>query len=327
MDHVLQPRPGTWTVADIGGTHARLARWSSASGLEAPVRERNDDHAGPVELLEAWFGRQPEAFRGLLLALAMPVGGDTMTLTNRAWRFEPRSLVRDLHLDALVIINDFAAAAAGIDALAAHDLRPLNPGARVPAASTRLVLGPGTGLGAAAILAEDPPRIMASEAGHMTFGSAEPIAARLTADGCRRWGRVSWERVLCGDGLAWIDAIVRGASEPEAPAEVARRAQARESAALAAAGLFSRLLGEFAGDLCLAFQALEGVYLCGGVLNGLASAFDAQGFLASFTGKGRFSTQLAQVPCSLVVGHELGLEGAANYLAGRCRMPSVEWTA
>jgi glucokinase len=314
-------------VADIGGTHARLACWSAASGLEAPERVRNDDYAGPVELLEAWFGRHPGVFRGLLLALAMPVGGDTMTLTNRAWRFDPRSLVQALHLDALVIVNDFAAAAAGIDALAPHDLRPLNPGAGVPAASTRLVLGPGTGLGAAAILADEPSRIMASEAGHMTFGSAEPIAVRLIADGCRRWGRVSWERVLCGDGLAWLDALLRDASHPDTPADVARRAQDGDSAALAAAGLFSRLLGEFAGDLCLAFQAVEGVYLCGGVLQGLASAFDAPGFLASFTSKGRFSTQLAQVPCFLVVGHELGLEGAARYLAGRCRMPAVEWTA
>lgn len=314
-------------MADIGGTHARLARWSAASGLETPERVGNDDYAGPIELLDAWFDRHPAAARNLLLALAMPVGGDTTRLTNRAWQFEPGALIRALKLDALVIVNDFAAAAAGIDALALQETRPLNPDVGVPGPSTRLVLGPGTGLGAAAILAGDPPRVIASEAGHMTFASTDAFTAKLAADGRRRWGRASWERVLCGDGLAWIDAMLRGVAQPDAPAGVAHRANAGDPAALEAVDVFSRLLGEFAGDACLAFQAMEGVYLCGGVLSGVQSTFDAGGFLAAFADKGRFSTQLARVPCFLVVGHELGLQGAARYLAGRCRMPSVEWTA
>ena len=327
MDRANDQRPGTWTVADIGGTHARLSQWSAASGLDTPGRVSNDDYAGPVELLDAWFERHPATSRQLLLALAMPVGGDTTTLTNRAWQFEHGALIRALKLDALVIVNDFAAAAAGIDALAPHEARLLNPDIGVPAPSTRLVLGPGTGLGAAAILTGDPPRVIASEAGHMTFASADAFTERLAADGRRRWGRVSWERVLCGDGLAWIDAVLRGAAQPDAPAGVARRANAGDSTALEAVDMFSRLLGEFAGDLCLAFQAIEGVYLCGGVLSGVQSTFDAGGFVAAFADKGRFSTQLAQVPCFLVVGHELGVQGAARYLAGRCRMPSVEWAA
>lgn len=327
MDLPSEQRPGAWTVADIGGTHARLARWSAASGLDAPERVSNDDYAGPVELLGAWLDRQSAASRNLLLALAMPVGGDTTRLTNRAWQFEPGALIRALKLDALVIVNDFAAAAAGIDALAPHEARPLNPDVGVPAPSARLVLGPGTGLGTAAILAGDPPRVIASEAGHMTFASADAFTEKLAADGRRRWGRVSWERVLCGDGLAWIDAVLRGAAQLDAPASVARRANAGDSTALEAVDMFSRLLGEFAGDVCLAFQALEGVYLCGGVLSGVQSTFDAGGFLAAFADKGRFSTQLARVPCFLVVGQELGLQGAARYLAGSCRMRSVEWTA
>ena len=84
-----QPRRGRWTVADIGGTHARLARWSALTGLDTAVRVRNDDYDGPRALLESWFQHDPGRTRRLLLALAMPVGVDTMTLTNRAWRFEP----------------------------------------------------------------------------------------------------------------------------------------------------------------------------------------------------------------------------------------------
>lgn len=325
MPESVEQRLGHWTVADIGGTHARLARWTAAAGLDAPLRLRNDDFRGPVELLEGWFSRQPEGPRRVALALAMPIGGDTTQLTNRAWRFEPAALMRALRLDALVIVNDFAAAAAGIDAVPRDDLKLLNAGDAAPVRGVRLVVGPGTGLGVAAIMEGRPPRVMASEAGHITFGSADPIAAELTREGRARWGRVSWERVLCGDGLAWLHAATSGHPGFDDAANVARAAAAGDASAVSTVRLFSTLLGEFAGDVCLAFQALEGVYLSGGVLRGLVDTFDAHGFLSAFAAKGRFADSLRRVPVYFSAGHELGMQGAARFLAGRCHMPSTEW--
>jgi len=319
-----QQRPGRWTVADIGGTHARLARWSAETGLESPLRVKNDDYRGPVELLDAWLRNSRDIPRRVILALAMPVGGDVRQLTNRAWRFEPRELIAALQLESLIIVNDFAVAAAGIDVLGPEHLLTLNPeGAAI--GGTRLVLGPGTGLGTAAIVADEPPRILASEAGHITFGSAGDIADQLVRDGRARWGRVSWERVLCGEGIAWLHELVSGLALP--PEEIAAAATNGDPQALRTVSAFSRLLGEFAGDACLAFQAMEGVYLCGGVLRGLLPSFDTPVFLASFADKGRFSAPLRRVPVYFVAGHELGLQGAAHFLAGRCRMPSTEWNA
>jgi glucokinase len=311
-------------VADIGGTHARLARWSAEAGLGPPLRVKNEEYQGPSDLFEAWFGQSRDDPRRLLLALAMPVGGDARELTNRAWRFEPRELIDALRLGALVIVNDFAAAAAGVDALGSEPALALNPEGQA-IRGTRLVLGPGTGLGTAAIVADDPVRIVASEAGHMTFGSAADVADRLVSEGRARWGRVSWERILSGDGISWLHAIVTGAALR--PEEIAAAAAAGEPEAIRTAGTFSRLLGEFAGDACLAFQATEGLYLCGGVLRGLLPRFDTPAFLAAFADKGRFAASLRRVPIYFVAGHELGLQGAAHFLAGRCRMPSTEWTA
>lgn len=314
-------------MADVGGTHARLAHWSADSGLQGAVRLRNDDFPGPLELLDDWFRRGPGGPRRVMLALAMPIDAHPAQLTNRAWRFDPGLLRAALGLETLVIVNDFAAAAAGIDALPPADLPRFDRGGGRPEPGTRLVLGPGTGLGTAAIVDDTPTRILASEAGHMTFGSAHPIAAQLAAIGRERWGRVSWERVLCGDGLAWLHAVSSGQGGLLTPASVAQAAEAGDRAALDTVRLFSRLLGEYAGDVCLAFQALQGVYLTGGVLHGLAATFDEAAFLASFTDKGRLSDRLRQVPVYVAAGHELGLHGAARFLAGRCDMPSMEWRA
>jgi glucokinase len=318
------PRTGLWTVADIGGTHARLATWALSSGLGTQLRVRNDDYRGPIDLLQGWLDRHRGASRQVLLALAMPVGADATTLTNRAWHFEPRALVSALELERLVIVNDFAAAAAGIDSLSADAIVPLDPARSAPDAAMRLVLGPGTGLGAAAIWTDGGQQVIASEAGHMSFGSADPLAERLLADGRRRWGRVSWERVLCGDGLAWIDAVLTDRTAVRAPAEIAQHARTGEAGALNAVRVFSRLLGEFAGDACLAFRA-GAVYLTGGVLHGIAASFDAAGFLAAFADKGRFALLLNRVPCYRVAGHELGLAGAARFLAGKCDMPASQF--
>jgi glucokinase len=315
-----------WTVADIGGTHARLARWSPESGLGPIEHRRNDDFAGPIDLLDDWFRGASE--RRLLLALAMPIGVDARTLTNRDWVFDPAAILDSLRLIELQVVNDFAAAAAGVDGLPPTELEALNDVDAPPANATRVILGPGTGLGTAAILRNSgPPRVLASEAGHMNLGSSHPISAALLAEGRRRWGRVSWERVLCGKGLAWIDAVLNGHSEPTPPEGVSARAVAGEKAALETARTFSHILGEYAGDVCLAFQALGGVALYGGVLRGLGAAFDRAAFLGAFANKGRLSPQLRSVPSVLAAGHELGIRGAARLLEGQCTMPSVRWRA
>ena len=188
------------------------------------------------------------------------------------------------------------------------------------------MLGPGTGLGTAAIVADDPPRIVASEAGHMTFGSAEEISRSIERRGPRALGsRVVGAGSQRGRGRLAARGRVRPLQfEPE---DIAAAARTADPQAVRTVRLFSRLLGEFAGDVCLAFQATEGIYLCGGVLRGLLPSFDTKAFLAAFADKGRFSDSLRRVPVYFAAAHELGLQGAAHFLAGRCRMPSMEWHA
>jgi glucokinase len=312
-----------WLIADIGGTHARLACWQASTGIVRVLRLVNDDYRSPHALIADYVARAGCGAERAVLALAMPLGGDTTSLTNRAWDFSPDELLARLRWKELRLVNDFAAAAGGVESLPADAFdRVCGEGTIGP--DTRLVLGPGTGLGAAAIVGTlAPPLIVASEAGHMSFASSSVEQSEVAEAARRRWGRVSWERILCGAGLAWLDAIERGAREPLVPAEVAARALQGESSATRAVTRFSRLLGEFAGDLCLAFTAFGAVSLCGGVLDGLGSAFDRAAFASGFIDKGRFSARLERVTCRRVSGYDIGLLGLAHYLAGACALPAV----
>ena len=316
-----------WIVSDIGGTHARFKRWSAQSGLSdnSPARYRNDDFRDLAALISRYRGESAPHIVQAMLALALPVGPGDMRMTNRNWTFTAQGLRADAGLTRLRLVNDFVAAAAGIGALAASE--SIQIGGERSSAGTVVVLGPGTGLGTAVILNERAlPHVMPSEAGHM--GAAPSgVDARAVVERSRlRHGRVSWERLLCGDGLALFDAVARGTDETVEPADVAARAQSGDTAARRAASAFAHALGEFAGDLCLAFNATGGVYLTGGVLDGLGRALDADALREGFEDKGRFGGLLGAIPCFRVCADDLALRGLARLLEEKVRAPVYDAT-
>lgn len=309
-----------WLFADIGGTNVRVCRWDAQAGAGRLARSPSGAFATLGEALRALAGAPlPRRFA---LAVAAPVRDAPVTMTNRDWVLDAAALRREFDLPELRVVNDFVAAAAGIAALdagATHDLR-----VGVPRAAARLLLGPGTGLGAAAVLAAGgQEHIVASEGGHMGCAyrddALEPLLAALRA----QWGRVSWERLLCGDGLARLHAWQAGLAAPLEARQVSARAAAGEPAARRAVQWFCRLLGACAGDLCLAFGAEGGVWLTGGVLDGLGQAFDAAAFLEAFEDKGRYRARQRDVPVRRVLAPDLAMRGLARITGAATRAPGL----
>ena len=116
-------------VGDIGGTNARFALTDLAAGapqiLHAQTLSDADfDSLGAAarHYLDA-TGAQP---RRAALAVAAPIQGDAITLTNRGWSFRRSELQRQLGLNALEVINDFAAIAWAAPHLAVGDRRPIH---------------------------------------------------------------------------------------------------------------------------------------------------------------------------------------------------------
>ena len=316
-----------WIVSDIGGTHARFNRWSAQDGLSdnPPARFRNDDFRDLAALINHYRGDAAPDVVQAMLALALPVGPGEMRMTNRNWAFTAHGLRADAGLSQLRLVNDFVAAAAGIGALSASE--SIQIGGLSSGAGTVIVLGPGTGLGTAVILSDGAEQqVMPSEAGHMGAAPSGDDARAVVERSRSRHGRVSWERLLCGDGLALFDAVARGTNETLDAADVAARAQSGDTAARRAASAFAQALGEFAGDLCLAFNATGGVYLAGGVLDGLGRAFDAAALREGFEDKGRFSGLLHTIACFRVCTDDLALRGLARLLKGKVRAPVYDAT-
>jgi glucokinase len=308
---------------DIGGTHARFAIARAEGGRVAVGPEtvlRTGDYTG---LGDAWRAFQAEAGRALpsaaAVAIAAPVTGDAVKLTNNSWVLRPAALEQDLGVGRALLINDFAAVAHAIPVCGESHLRHLcGPDAPLPRDGVISVVGPGTGLGVAMLVrGEGDDRVIATEGGHVCFAPGDELEDRILMRLRARYGRVSLERVVCGAGLAEIHAALHGDAPEADDRSLWRRALAGEDAeAVATLDRYCEILGAAAGDFALA-QGANGVAIAGGLGLRLADRLPASGFGRRFRDKGRFEAIMAPIPVKIVTHPQPGLLGAAAAFAAR----------
>ena len=305
-------------LADLGATNSRFAIASSAGRIRHVRIFPADDFRSPLAAIRHYLAELPrdEQPSAGWLAVAAPVVGNRVRFVNRGWSFNIATVRKALGLKRLVVLNDLEAQAYALQNLSRGDCLKIGRG-RAERGATMLAIGPGTGLGMAALIPDSVhPRVIAGEGGHATLAANDGDEERVLAAIRKRFGHTSAERALSGPGLA---ALYRALSPSGlgtlAPPDIARRAQTRsDSIAVAAAKLFSRLLGGFCGDMALAFGARGGVHLVGGVVPGLGRAFEARAFRDAFEAKGRYRDYLAGVPTFLVARNDLGLRGLTTYM-------------
>jgi len=304
------PKPSV-LLADIGGTNSRFALAGADGRPERTMIIENDTVANLEGAIACYIdetGARPSA---AVLAVAAPLDGEEVVLTNRAWRFRPGELARRFGFAKLRLVNDFEAIAWALTRLTAADARPLGP---TPAArpGVKAVLGPGTGLGVAALVPVNGRwQVLASEGGHASFGPQSLEEMEIFAALLHECGSVSAETILSGPGLPRLLRAVDPGSQAETPEAVVANALKGDAAALATVQLFVQLLGRFAGGLALTFKAVGGVYIAGGVASRLGSLLDPEMFRAGFDAHPPYETLLASIPIWLMSRSEPGLLGCA----------------
>ena len=306
-------------IGDIGGTNARFA--IAEGGKYRQLKHVENEHYPSLhDAMADYLKALPEAERKNLagaLAIAGPVLGDKISLTNKSWSFSIEELKRRLDLKSLAVVNDFAANAYAIPHLTAQQKFAIGP--RIDNASGNIgLVGPGTGLGVSSLIANgDGWTLVAGEGGHATLAASTEEEFAIIQMLWKRWSHVSAERVLSGAGLVNLyEALcaVRGI-EPLmlSPADVTKRAMDKsDENCVRAFDRFCDFLGSFAGDLALTISAFGGIYITGGILPRFKEAFAASAFRQRFESKGRFAGMLAKMPTWLILEELPGLIGLAN---------------
>jgi glucokinase len=298
-------------LADIGGSKSRFALANSAGKPERILVIDNDAVADLEAAVARYLEETGARPRAATMSVAGPIDGEEVALTNRAWRFRRGEFAKRFGFSQLRVINDFEAVAWALPRLGQTDTRPLGPVVS-PRDGVKLVLGPGTGLGVAALFpAAGRWHVVASEGGHASFGPHRADEIEVFQKLRAANGNVSAETVLSGPGLMRLARALDPQAECHAPETIVAASLAREPSAQAATRLFVRLLGRFAGGLALTFKAHGGVYITGGVAAGLGPLLDEPGFRAAFEAHPPHETLLQAIPTLLVTCEEPGLVGCA----------------
>lgn len=307
-------------LADIGGTNARFAMAKLGSLQLSEVQQlKGHDYASLEAAIAAYLTGLPEKFRepaGACLAIAAPIEGDRVTMTNLSWSISIEALKEALGLEHLLVVNDFKAVARSIPELRSNVLEQVGRG-EVRRGAPAVVLGPGTGLGVSALVdAGERVITIQTEGGHIGFAPSDPVEIRILEHLWNRYDRVSVERLLSGPGLLnlyeALGAINGRSVESLSPREISERALAGDCPNCEEAlARFFGILGSVAGDLALAVGAEGGVYVAGGIVPRMLEAFRRSDFRARFESKGRFSRYVAKMPSYVVTEPLPGLLGCA----------------
>ena len=312
-------------LGDVGGTNARFGWQANAhSGIEhvlvLPCAAHETLEAAIRTYLELKSLPMPRAGA---LGIANPITGDVIRMTNHHWSFSISEMQRSLGLQQLNVINDFTALALALPSIAKDNLVQVG-GTVAEAYAPKALIGAGTGLGVSGLMptdANDHWVAIAGEGGHVTLAAQTESEYRVIELIRQRYGHVSAERVLSGQGLVDLYLALRQLQKQQ-PVDVAGAAeitawalQNKDPLALQSIDMFAGFLGSVTGDLALTLGARGGVYLGGGIVPRWLGWFETSQFRERFEAKGRFNAYLKDIPVWVINAAESpALLGAARSL-------------
>jgi len=324
----MTPTPSPRLLADIGGTYARFTIETSAGVFAHTASLRCAEHADFHAAVSAYLSGLPAGAVGPIehaaIAIANPVEGDQVRMTNYHWQFSIEQMRQRLALTTLVVVNDFTALAMALPRLAPSQRRQVGGGA-ARENSVVGILGSGSGLGVSGLIPlADGYVALGTEGGHTSFSPRDEREIAILRYGLTQFPHLSFERLLSGPGLELIFRALchragRAAEALSAP-EITRRAlDGSDEVCAETLQAFCAMLGTAAANLAVTLGALGGVYIGGGIVPRLGEYFDRSGFRARFEDKGRFSDYVKAIPTFVVTAEQATFVGASAILANQLR--------
>jgi glucokinase len=318
-------------AGDIGGTNARLAYFQPQNGHLRLILERvfpSREYSELGEIVSTFLRDADTRPEIACFGIAGPVRNGRVETSNLPWVIEQSRLSKQIQLPDTLLINDLEANAWGIGALSPGDLVALNR--VVPSNGNQAVIAPGTGLGEAGLFWNGSQhQVFACEGGHTDFAPQVDLQVELWRFLAKRYGHVSYERILSGPGLVNVYEFLRGKDGVDEPAGFSERLAQKDAAAeisgtalngtnrLAeqALDLWIAIYGAEAGNLALKIMATGGIFLSGGISPKILPKLRGPVFMEAFLGKGRLRPLLEGIPVQIITNDKAGLLGAARCAA------------
>jgi glucokinase len=323
------PGDRSFLAADVGGTHARLGLIAAAAkgGRPEILAYRTyccSDHPHLEDIIRCFCEELDVQPRKLVPACAGYMHAGSVINKNLAWRVMPQAMKESLGLDSVTFLNDLEALAYAVGHVASHHATTLKaPMVSAPENGPIVIVGPGTGLGAAVWFPGAPSRVMTTEAGHTQLAARVGIEQQVLAQLAQADSHVSYEAVLSGPGLhrLYIALCATRDRYPSLgdPAAITSAAlTGNDDVAREALTLFYGWLGSFTADLVMLYGATGGIYLAGGFLSGMVDFMRQSPFVERFLDKGVMRPFLQKVPIRVMDHDRHGVIGAASWHLDHC---------
>ncbi len=326
----MSPFPSPRLLADVGGTYARFTVETAPGVFAHTASLRCAEHADFHAAVSAYLAGLPAAgpIEHAAVAIANPVEGDQVRMTNYHWQFSIEQMRQRLGLATLVVVNDFTALAMALPRLAPTQRRQVG-GGQAREHSVVGLLGAGSGLGVSGLipLLDDQGTgyvALGTEGGHSSFSPRDEREIAILRFALQEYPHVSFERLLSGPGLALIYRALchRAGREPEAlaaPEITGRALDGSDAVCTETVQAFCAMLGTAAANLAVTLGALGGIYIGGGIVPRLGETFDRSDFRRRFEDKGRFSDYVKVIPTYVVTAKHATFMGASAILAAQLR--------
>jgi len=318
-------------AGEIGATRTRLAAFDKeGSRLKVVVEKtyQSQEHGSLSEIIAAFIQAEGLAVHSACLGVAGPVRRGRSKISNLPWVIDSRDLAKQLKLDSVGMINDLEAYAYGIDGLDSKDFVTLNAGSE-DAEGNRAVISARTGLGVAGLYWDGfRHHPFACEGGHSDFAPRNALEMELLAYLQKKYGRISYERLLSGPGIKNIYDFLRDAHKadepqwlkdqigaaPDPPAVISQLAQEGKAAICdQTLSIFVSIYGAETGNCALNFLSTGGIFIGGSVAAKIVPKMKDPVFMESFLDKGRMESLLKEIPVTIVLNDDSGIIGAARY--------------
>ena len=336
MNSSIPRNKGVILAGDVGGTKTNLALFQIRDGDLVPLKDKSyptKKYKSFLEMVSIFHTADMPKIDGTCVGVAGPVTQGKVLGTNFPWAIDSEEIGRKLHIRSVSLINDMEANAYGLAALQEKDFETLKHGSKIP--GNAALISPGTGLGEAGMFWDGSHyHPFACEGGHCDFSPRSELDIRILQHFQKKYGHVSWERLLSGPGILDLYVFLRqisGIKEPQWLSDQMSKGnpsaiitgtamEGKDSVCVETLDMFIRFLAIESAQLALKFKATGGIFIGGGILPKIITGIKSDVFYNNFVQSGRLNALLEMVPVKVILNEKTALLGAAFYGA-----MSLQW--
>ena len=293
-------------LVDIGGTNIRTASADIGSSELINASKNNLDCLGSFDEMLQEFLDEDASIRHLVFSIAGPKLHNSIEMTNRNFKIDAVNILNKFSVDSCHILNDWESIGHGLSLFKKEEMNFINQGNEFN--ETALILGPGTGLGAAQVIQENI--VLPTEIGNSSF-AIQGLFSELDLSNQHEFNAI--EDLISGGGLAKI--YSEFANIDKSPEEIVASYHADEFSQKSI-DIFLKSLAQILSEFALAYMPGKGIYLAGGLMRSLNEFIDTDLFLENFlvNRKSMHADALKQIPLALINQEMTCLHGSLNFI-------------